>query len=276
MPHVIERNNHLWYQVSGTGKPIALIGGFALLHNQFDFCRDELVAAGLKVIDWDYRGLGNSTRSMTEPVNLERWVDDLLLILDKEKIEKVSIWGTSTGSPIGMRFASKYPERIESLITYPWFKSDAYWRGVFDTAYAVSSVFGLRQLSRVFAGVVLTNETLYGEQHFKYEKWAGPVYEKNVSVGTLRYIMDALCMVDLSSDIENIRCPTTLLLGRDSALNDKEGMESASFTRLVSEFQALKPDARLETIEGAGSTYCMITNPHETAQRVIKVMAAAN
>lgn len=272
MAHVTDRSHRIWYEVTGSGRPLTLIGGFALLHNQFDFCRQHLLEGGLKVIDWDYRHLGQSSRSMTEPVHIERWVDDLILILDQEGIDKTSIWCTSTGSPIGIRFASKYPDRIASLITYPWFRADTYWRNVFSAAHTVSAVFGLRQLSRVFAGVVLTNETLYGEQHFTYEKWAGPIYENNVSLSTMEYIMDALAMVDLSDDVPNIRCPTALLMGRDSALNEKEGMESASFAKLVHDFTTLKPDVRLEAIDGAGSTYCMITNPRETAQRVVELM----
>ena len=274
MPTVNDRNTQIWYETTGAGRPLALIGGFALLHNQFDFCREQLVSAGLKVIDWNYRGSGNSSRSMTEPLSVERWVDDLKLVLDDAGIEKTSIWATSTSSPIGIRFATKYPERISALITYPWFRADEYWRNVFSAAYTVAKVFGLKQLSRVFAGVVLTPETLYGEEHFIYERWAGPVYEANVNLTTMHYLMDALSMVDLSSDVPQIRCPTLLLMGRDSALNEKEGMESASFARLVKAFRDLKPDAKLEAVEGAGSTYCMITKPKETAQRAIDFLAA--
>jgi pimeloyl-ACP methyl ester carboxylesterase len=273
MPYVNASGTKLWYEVAGSGTPLVLIGGFALLNNQFDFCREFLHEAKIRTIDWNQRGLGDSSRSITEPLSLERWVEDLRAVLDAAGIERVSIWGTSTGSSIGMRFAAKYPERMNTLITYPSFHADQYWRNVYSAAYTVASVFGIRQLSRVFAGVVLTEDSFYSEQHFTYERWAGGIYEKNVSVPSMRHVMDALSAIDLTGDIPEIRCPTTLLMGRDSALNRKEGMESASFDKLVREFLRLKPDATVEAIEGAGSTYCMITHPRETADRVIKVLS---
>jgi len=259
----------LWYDVAGDGHPLVLIGGFALLHNQFDFCNDILRDAGVQTIHWNYRGSGKSDWSLTEPLTLEGWVEDLRAVLDAAGIDKASIWCTSTSTPIGIRFASKYPDRMKTLITYPYYKVDDYWRNVFHAAYWVAHVFGIAQLSRVFAGVVLTPETLYSEKHFTYEKWAAPNYEANVNMTTMKELMETLSSVDLTSDIPRIHCPTMLLMGNESALNAEESMQSASFDKLVGDFLALKPDTEVQAVKGAGSTYCMITNPEETCSLVI-------
>ncbi|NKB43898.1 MAG: alpha/beta fold hydrolase [Alphaproteobacteria bacterium] len=259
----------LWYDVQGSGEPLLLIGGFALLHNQFEFCDPILHEAGVQTIHWNYRGSGKSDWTMTEPFTLEGWVEDLKAVLDAAGIEKTNIWCTSTSTPIGMRFAAKYPERVKSLITYPYYKVDDYWRDVFHAAYWVAHVFGITQLSRVFAGVVLTAKTLYTPDHFKYEKWAAPHYEANVNMTTMKELMETLSSTDLTGDIPRIQCPVMLLMGNESALNEEESMESASFDRLISDFLALKPDAKVQAVKGAGSTYCMITNPEETCGLVI-------
>ena len=269
MAEVFDNGTKLWYDVQGEGDPLTLIGGFALLHNQYDFCNDILREAGHQLIHWNYRGSGNSDWSMPEPFTLERWVDDLKLVLDDAGIEKTSIWCTSTGSVLGLRFAAKYPERMNALIAYPWHKTDEYWCNVFTAAYWVANVFGITQLSRVFAGVVLSPDVLYSQDHFTYEKWAAPNYEKNVNMTTMSHIMDLLSSVDLTSDIPRIKCPTLLLMGQDSALNEDESMESASFDTLTTEFLALRPETELAAVKGAGSTYCMITKPAETSQFVI-------
>lgn len=269
MAEVMRNGVRLWYDVQGSGEPLTLIGGFALLHNQFDFCNSILHDANIQTIHWNYRGSGKSDWSLTEPLTLEGWVEDLRAVLDAAGIEKTSIWCTSTSTPIGMRFASKYPDRMKNLITYPYYKVDDYWRNVFHAAYWVAHVFGITQLSRVFAGVVLTSKTLYSEHHFKYEKWAAPNYEANVNMTTMKELMDTLSSIDLSSDVPRIKCPTLLLMGNESALNDDESMESASFDKLIRDFLALKPDAEVQAVKGAGSTYCMITNPEETCALVI-------
>ncbi|MBT4740070.1 MAG: alpha/beta hydrolase [Rhodospirillaceae bacterium] len=269
MAETIRNGVRLWYDVQGSGEPLLLIGGFALLHNQFEFCDPILHEAGIQTIHWNYRGSGKSDWTMTEPFTLEGWVEDLKAVLDAAGIEKTNIWCTSTSTPIGMRFAAKYPERVKSLITYPYYKVDDYWRDVFHAAYWVAHVFGITQLSRVFAGVVLTAKTLYSPDHFKYEKWAAPHYETNVNMTTMKELMETLSSTDLTGDIPRIQCPVMLLMGNESALNDEESMESASFDRLIGDFLALKPDAKVQAVKGAGSTYCMITNPEETCALVI-------
>ena len=272
MSETFRNGTRLWYQVDGEGEPLVLIGGFALLHNQFDFCNDILQGAGIQTIHWNYRGSGKSDWSLTEPLTLEGWVEDLKAVLDAAGIEKTNIWCTSTSTPIGIRFASKYPERVKKLITYPYYKVDDYWRNVFHAAYWVAHVFGITQLSRVFAGVVLSPKILYSEKHFTYEKWAAPTYEANVNMTTMRELMDTLSSIDMTSDVPRIQCPTLLLMGNESALNDMENMESASFDKLISDFLALKPDAEVQAVKGAGSTYCMITNPEETCELVINYL----
>jgi len=276
MAEVFDNGIKLWYDVQGGGDPLTLIGGFALLHNQYDFCNQQLLDAGHQVIHWNYRGSGNSDWTMVEPFTLERWVDDLKLVLDDAGIEKTSIWCTSTGSIVGLRFAAKYPERMNALVAYPWHKTDDYWRDVFTAAHWVARVFGITQLSRVFAGVVLTQETLYSEDHFTYEKWAAPNYERNVNMTTMGNLMDVFSSVDLTHDIPRIQCPTMLLMGQDSALNEDESMESASFDKLTTDFLALRPDTKLTALRGAGSTYCMITKPEETTQAVIDYLHSVN
>lgn len=269
MVETYRNGSKLWYEVKGDGEPLVLIGGFALLHNQFDFCNEILRDAGIQTIHWNYRGSGKSDWSLTEPLTLESWVEDLKAVLDAAGIEKTSIWCTSTSTPIGIRFASKYPERMKTLITYPYYKVDTYWRNVFHAAYWVAHVFGITQLSRVFAGVVLTNKTLYSEKHFTYEKWAAPNYETNVNMTTMKELMEALSSIDTTDDVKRIQCPTLLLMGNESALNDDDSMESASFDRLINDFLALKPEAEVQAVKGAGSTYCMITNPEETCGLLI-------
>ena len=269
MSETFRNGSKLWYSVDGEGEPLVLIGGFALLHNQFDFCNDILRSADIQTIHWNYRGSGKSDWSLTEPLTLDGWVEDLKAVLDDAGISKTSIWCTSTSTPIGMRFASKYPDRMKSLITYPYYKVDQYWRNVFEAAFWVADVFGITQLSRVFAGVVLSPKTLYTPDHFKYEKWAAPNYEANVNMTTFKELMNTLSSIDLTSDIPRIKCPTLLLMGNESALNDDASMVSASFQKLIDDFLALKSDAEVQAVKGAGSTYCMITNPEETCSLVI-------
>lgn len=272
MPTFRKNGVNLWYEVTGRGDPLVLIGGFALVDRQFDFCNSYLTKHH-RIIHWHYRGVGRSDWSMTQPYSIEGWVDDLAAVLEHAKIDSAAIWATSTGAAIGTRFAAKYPDKTSALITYPWVRADQGWRDIFTASYEVARVFGIRQLSRVFAGVVLPPDLLYSKKGIAYEKWAKERYEENVNMTTIKAVIDAYSNVDLTADVRNLRCPTLLLMGNESALNSKrDRLESAAYDTLIREFKALKRDFQMATIKGAGSTYCMITKPKECSATVVRFL----
>lgn len=254
-----ENGVHLWYEVKGDGPPLMLIGGFALIDSQWEFVTEEM-AGRYTVINWAFRGSGKSDWTMAEPPTVDQYAEDMRIVLDAAGIEKTALWGTSTGAPVALRFAAKYPERVSALITYPWFKTDDTWRGIMDAAYYVGKYFGIDQMSRLFAGSVFPAQLLYAPEGIEYERWAKQVYVRNVNPETLRLVIEAYKEVDLTGDVKRLQCPTLLLMGNDSDQNGKDFMKEVSYDYLVNSFLALKPDAEVATIEEAGSTYCMITS----------------
>ena len=118
MPYANDQGVELWYEMDGEGESLVMTGGFGLLHDQFAKIR-HLLTPPLQVIDWHYRGVGLSDRAWPGGYPLDRWVDDLALILDHTGLDRVHLWGTSTGAPLTVRFAARYPHRVKSVITYP-------------------------------------------------------------------------------------------------------------------------------------------------------------
>jgi len=198
-------------------------------------------------------------------------------VLEHAGIESAAVWATSTGSAIGTRFAAKYPEKTRALITYPWVRADQGWRDIFTASYEVARVFGIRQLSRMFAGVVLPPDLLYSKEGIRYEQWAKERYVENVNMATIKGVIDAYASVDLTGDVKGLQVPTMLLMGNESALNSKrDRLESAAYDTLIRGFTALKSDVEISTIKGAGSTYCMITKPKECCDAVIRYLKKVN
>jgi pimeloyl-ACP methyl ester carboxylesterase len=261
----------LWYDVQGQGHPLTLIGGFALLESQFEFCTPAL-AQRHTVINWCPRNHGKSNWTMTSTPSLEQWVEDMRSVLDAAGVQKTAIWCTSTGAPIGIRFAAKYPERTTALIAYPWFKTDDTWRGILDTAFMTAKFFGVENMSRLFAGSVFPADLLYAKEGIEYEKWAKKVYKSNVNMTTLRKVLDAYTEIDLTGDVPHIKCPTMLLMGDDSAQNLQEQMQTVGFEYLTRTFMELLPTAELGAIKGAGSTYCMVTKPDACTDTVLNYL----
>jgi pimeloyl-ACP methyl ester carboxylesterase len=264
-----ENGIHLWYETIGNGPPVMLIGGFALIDSQWEYVVDDL-AKTYTVINWAFRGSGKSDWTMASPPTVDQYAEDMRIVLEAAGIEKTAIWATSTGAPVGLRFAAKYPQKTTALCTYPWYKTDDTWRGIMDAAYYVGKHFGVDHMSRLFAGAVFPADLLYEPGGIEYEVWAKKRYLENVNPNTLKWVIEAYKEVDLTGDVKRLECPTMLLMGNDSAQNTRDEMKEVSYDYLVNSFLELKPDCDIATIENAGSTYCMITSADKCSAAAIE------
>ena len=104
----------LYYQEQGEGEPFFLLHGNGedgtYFVNQLSFFSDKY-----RVIAVDTRGHGKSPRG-TAPFTMEQFAVDLHKLMDKLEIQKAMILGFSDGANIAMKFALKYPERVNALI----------------------------------------------------------------------------------------------------------------------------------------------------------------
>jgi pimeloyl-ACP methyl ester carboxylesterase len=72
---------------------------------------------GFRRILIDHRGHGRSDKPKgVENHLMERYVADVLAVLDTLGIERAAFWGYSAGSWVGYALAAAYPERIATLI----------------------------------------------------------------------------------------------------------------------------------------------------------------
>lgn len=268
MPFVDDRGSKLWYQVSGptSGRTIVLSGGFGLLDNQWDQVR-EILARELRVIDWNYRGAGKSDRSWPGGAyTQDTWVDDLEKVLAHLDAKDVVLWGTSTGSPITVRYASRWPARVKGVITYPMFKADPGFRNAFDGFTKIGETFGYEALAALTSWIGVARENLFTAKWGELAKWEAEMFRKNFSIESLGATMAIVAGNDFTADLGRIRVPTLVLMGESGNL----GYEAPGNRALAEEFLRHVPHATLERIPRGGGTYCMIEEPEATANAVLR------
>ena len=99
---------------AGAGSPIVLIpglaGGFGLLGPMAATLTDQH-----RVLAYQLRG-ENDCFILRHPFDLDDLVDDLAELLDTLMLEKPTIMGVSFGSLIALKFAIRYPHRLDRLI----------------------------------------------------------------------------------------------------------------------------------------------------------------
>jgi pimeloyl-ACP methyl ester carboxylesterase len=108
----------LHYNIEGDGPPLILHMGAG--------CDSELwraagyldpLARSYRCILFDHRGHGRSDRPRGAEANhVNRYVADVVALLDKLGLERAAFWGYSNGSTVGLKVAQDHPTRLAALI----------------------------------------------------------------------------------------------------------------------------------------------------------------
>jgi non-heme chloroperoxidase len=97
----------LFYQDIGRGKPVVLIHGWPLNLQMFDYQYNELPKHNIRVISYDRRGFGKSSKPW-EGYDYDTFASDLHEIIEKLDLTDVTLVGFSMGGGEVARYLSKY------------------------------------------------------------------------------------------------------------------------------------------------------------------------
>ena len=106
------------YELHGSGPAMLLHhGGGSSLERWHDFGYVQALSRNFLLVLVDARGHGKSDRpDCPEAYRYERWVTDLVAVLDDAGIKRAHFFGYSLGGLIGFRIPQYAPQRFDSLI----------------------------------------------------------------------------------------------------------------------------------------------------------------
>jgi len=97
----------IYYNDYGTGKPIILIHGWPLSNEMWEYQISDLVNSGHRVIAYDRRGFGKSSKPW-DGYNYDTLTDDLSALIDELKLEDITLIGFSMGGGEVVRYFSRH------------------------------------------------------------------------------------------------------------------------------------------------------------------------
>ncbi|MDH4144162.1 MAG: alpha/beta hydrolase [Acidimicrobiia bacterium] len=259
MPTTRDGDVELWYDTSGDGPAtLVLTGGFGLLDAQFAEIRPLLVER-YRVLDWHYRGSGRSTRDV--PLGFDRWVDDLELVLDAAGVGpgEAVLWGTSTGSPLTIAHAARYPERVAGIAVHPFVDGRGAGR-VFEGFRVVGESFGHEALALLTAWIGCAGSAAMTPEMLRLAAFEAEAFARVFEPKRLGELLAVLADVDVTSELAALasrELPVLLLIGDSGRM----GLETSGTRRAVERVRDLVPAAELAVVADAGGTYCMIERP---------------
>ena len=107
------------YETAGDGEPIVLAHGFASDREQNwkDVgWYEALTGAGYRVVALDFRGHGESDRPHEDRLYGDRMLDDVLAVMDCERIERADLMGYSMGAILSVGLLMTHPQRIRRAV----------------------------------------------------------------------------------------------------------------------------------------------------------------
>jgi pimeloyl-ACP methyl ester carboxylesterase len=96
------------------GQPVLFVHGFGATSRNFTLQVGPLAQAGFRVVVPELWGMGRSAKPRGR-YSLDRWVDQLLGLMDSLGMQRVHVVGHSMGGAVAVRLARRYPERVAKL-----------------------------------------------------------------------------------------------------------------------------------------------------------------
>ena len=225
----------LYYELQGSGPPLALVHGGGSTHLTWwqqvhDLMKDYTI------ITLDQRGFGFSGPCETEPA---AYVDDLRGLLDHLGIKRAALLGQSIGGYTSAGFASRYPERVTALILTSGnggllpIPQDGHTQQAFAAATAAKSNADFLSATRHSDGFADRDP----KGAFLFEM-----------IGILNFRLNMQKMIEAVNQrfdltpIANARIPTLLLAGDEDSKNCTS----------MKELAALIPGARFQSMANCG------------------------
>ncbi len=121
------RDTEIYFDIEGAGlipdgsrmreQPIAFIihGGPGADHSSYKPTFSRL-SNKMQLVYFDHRGQGRSARGPKETYTLENNVEDMEALRQYLGLEKIVVIGTSYGGMVALSYATRYPDKVQSLI----------------------------------------------------------------------------------------------------------------------------------------------------------------
>ncbi len=277
MPMATTNGVEMAYEVSGpeNGEPLLLVGGLGVqIISWTQTFVDALVARGFRVIAYDNRDIGLSTKyddwgpadiksafgqarakeKVAAPYTLEDMADDAAGLLDAINVEKAHIVGSSNGGAIAQTLAIRHPEKIATMISI---MATSGRRGLpRPTGDVAEWLAKPRNPSGTREGAVeeaISTSHLIGSPGFprneaEIRDRTGRLYDRSFyPAGNSRHLLASIASGDSRvAKLGDITAPTLVIHGRDDPLVPLGCAEDV---------QKSIPGARILVIDGMGHDY---------------------
>jgi non-heme chloroperoxidase len=273
MPYVFtgtenDESIEIYYENHGSGDPVLLIHGYPLDGSSWERQQRELLASGYRVITYDRRGFGRSSKP-TVGYDYDTFAADLRSVIEHLNLSNLTLVGFSMGSGEVVRYLSAYGServrRVALLGTIPPFvlKTDDNPEGVDGSAFADIKAAIINDRYAFFEGFFnnFYNADVLGGTRISDRAWQASF---NVAAGSSPFASYACVdtwLTDFRPDLPKIDVPVLVIHGTEDRI--------LPFESTAARLPALIADCTLVPVEG-GPHNIGWTFPEEVNSALLK------
>jgi pimeloyl-ACP methyl ester carboxylesterase len=218
--HESRNSVKLTYDDVGTGTPIVLIHGWPSSKEMWENQVDHLVSAGFRVITYDRRGFGKSSKPYYG-YNYDILSDDLQAILEALDVHDATLVGFSMGGGEVVRYFSRHNgERVSravliSAVTPYLLKTNDNPSGVDDSVFQEiianlkdDRIKFLDDFAKQFFGINIVNKPV-SAPYLEYFRMLASVASPKATIECVK----AFAYTDFRDELSAITVPTLLIHG---------------------------------------------------------------
>lgn len=221
----------LYYKIMGNGEPIVILHGGPGFEHTYLLPQMGELAHSYKLIFYDQRTSGGSTASTdSSSITLENFVEDLEGVRKAFNLNKMNLLGHSWGGMLGMFYAIKYPENLNSLmlIGSGGARSD-FWKELFSNIRQKRTPEDSLEIANLKASEDFKNNNIEAVQKYWKLFFRAYFYDqslgnslnmqlsettiKNMSLIDSRPLGHVLLDYDIRDELSVISCPTLIIHG---------------------------------------------------------------
>ena len=111
------------YWTLGEGPPLVILNTLAVSDIEYEWTVGDIqrwyvgLARHRRVVRLDYRGSGLSMWH-TATAELDKYVRDVVCVIERLKVDRVSMLGCGVSAPVAVRYAALWPERLNRLVLF--------------------------------------------------------------------------------------------------------------------------------------------------------------
>ena len=211
----------LFYEDMGSGSPVILIHGWPLSHAMWEYQFYPLTHNGYRVISYDRRGFGLSSKP-ADGYDYNTLADDLNGLIDGLGLDNVTLVGFSMGGGEVVRYMSRHNGNrvariaLISSVTPMMLKGPDHKAGVDKDVFA--KMYEGVQKDR-FDFLSSFGKQFYGESTLKSPvsketmAWSHMLASMASPIATMKCI-EAFSLTDFRADLASIQVPTLIIHGK--------------------------------------------------------------